>query len=169
MHLSDSQPGHWQPLQCHDGKSLLQHLRPTPMPFWASGDWHDDDDYYYYNISFYDMLLLYVIIIIYYYYIIIINYYIISLVFFIIIITIIWWWWWVISNNLDSNMETMGWQIVIHGSPLKQYSCCYVSRNWGSTISRYLWPAKDSLSHDVVHMAVGQNYRRWPSQFLCGS
>ena len=58
----------------------------------------------------------------------------------------------VISNNLDSNMETMetmGWQIVL--------------------MSRYLWPAKDSLSHDLVHMAIGQNYRRWSSQFLCGS
>jgi len=72
------------------------------MPFWASGDWHDD--YYYYYISLYDMSLLYII---YYYYydddddgtreaeLILTQ---------------------VISNNLDSNMETMetmGWQIVL--------------------------------------------------------
>ena len=73
------------------------------MPFWASGDWHDD---YYYYISLYDMSLLYII---YYYYydddddddgtreaeLILTQ---------------------VISNNLDSNMETMetmGWQIVL--------------------------------------------------------
>ena len=77
------------------------------MPFWASGDWHDD---YYYYISLYDMSLLYIIYYYYYYYyddddddddgtreaeLILTQ---------------------VISNNLDSNMETMetmGWQIVL--------------------------------------------------------
>ena len=116
MHLSDSQPGHWQPLQCHDGKSLLQHLRPTPMPFWASGDWHDDDYYYYYYISFYDMLLLIcyhylLLLLLYYYYLLLLLYNIISIFSLLLLLLILWWWWWFISNNLDSNMETMGWQI----------------------------------------------------------